>query len=206
MQLVEAGLLPGSLEVDVSRSTRQRLEARLLCWRDDRRPRRDHRGRSRVCGFSREIRGIWKTASETGRELPDEPLVPCIRKLFELLRDSNPFYSGSRNRSRGRLNNLGIMLLPLSLQVTGIFERWGFAYCARLPAESLQMICPCLHHLASLGKSLGAIVSAAAVIALRVGELQLDQIWMPALLIEGRRGHGSKAVCHHLIAAESQPA
>jgi hypothetical protein len=54
-------------------------------------------------------------------------------------------------------------------------------------AQSVEVARPRLHHSSTLRQTLRAIVGAAAFVPFCMRELQLDQIWVPALLVEMAR-------------------
>jgi hypothetical protein len=56
----------------------------------------------------------------------------------------------------------------------------------RASAQAVEIIGPSLHHLTSLIETLCAIVGSTNLVPLRVSELQLDEIRMPALLVQQR--------------------
>jgi len=49
-------------------------------------------------------------------------------------------------------------------------------------SQVIKVICPCLHHPATLGKMLSVVVSRADFVSRSVRELPFNRIWMPALL------------------------
>jgi len=71
--------------------------------------------------------------------------------------------------------------------------------------ELIQVIGPGLHHPAPLDQALRPVVRGSHLVPLRVGELQFDEIGMPALFVEQRRCHGSESVTGHFVVGVAQP-
>src|SRR5437879_1447527 len=69
--------------------------------------------------------------------------------------------------------------------------------------QTVETVGPCLHHLPPLGKPLRFVVGGADLVALRVGELQLDDIGRKALLIEERARHAAEPMAGLLLACVS---
>ena len=72
--------------------------------------------------------------------------------------------------------------------------------------QSIQIIPPCLHHLPPIRQSLSPVVRRSDLIPLRMRELQLDEIRVPAQLIETGAGHGAEAVGGHFVAGIAEAA
>src|SRR6266436_1793634 len=62
--------------------------------------------------------------------------------------------------------------------------------------QTIQVIRPRLHHLATLGKPLGFVIRGAHLVALGVGELKLDEIGVIALLVQARGVSGGLKARH----------
>lgn len=61
------------------------------------------------------------------------------------------------------------------------------------------MVGPPLHHLDAFTKVLSTVVRTTDLVALDVGELPLDRVGIPAILVEHRACHRAKAVACHLV-------
>ena len=67
-------------------------------------------------------------------------------------------------------------------------------------AQRIEMIGPVLHETDTFGQVFGPVVGGAHAVLGFVGELFLDDVVAPALLVQDRGGHGSEAVPGHLAA------
>src|SRR5580658_9736684 len=72
-------------------------------------------------------------------------------------------------------------------------------------AQGIQIVRPRLHHLATLRQPLRFVVSRANLVALRVRQLQLDDIRRETLLIEEGARHTAKSMTRLLVARVTEP-
>ena len=72
--------------------------------------------------------------------------------------------------------------------------------------QPIQIVCPGLHHPSAFRQVLSEIVGCADGIAFGVGELTFDDLVVPALFVQQRRGHAAEAMTGHLIFWVAHPA
>jgi hypothetical protein len=64
----------------------------------------------------------------------------------------------------------------------------------RARTQRIEVVRPGLHHLPPLGESLRAVVRGTHFVALGMGELEFNQVGMPALLVQQRGRRASEPV------------
>lgn len=70
--------------------------------------------------------------------------------------------------------------------------------------QGIEIVRPRLHHFSPFAQPSCAVVCCADLIALAMCQLQLDQVWMPALLIQASGRHRSEAMRHHSVSGVAE--
>jgi hypothetical protein len=75
-----------------------------------------------------------------------------------------------------------------------------------LLSQSVQILCPCLHHLAALLQALRPVVRCTHLVALLVRQLQLNQIGVAPVLVQEGAGERRKPGRRYLLLGVPQAA
>ena len=95
-----------------------------------------------------------------------------------------------------------ILTLSVSQRCNPLLDRsWIGQGRSLIGTQSVEVIGPSLQHLATLRQSLSAIVGSTYLITLGMCKLQLNQIRVPALLIEAGLSERAESMPCHLRAA-----
>jgi hypothetical protein len=65
--------------------------------------------------------------------------------------------------------------------------------------EAIKQVCPCLHHLLSLGQPLGAVVSGPNFVSLRMRQLKFNDVWRKTFLVQQSARHRAETMTRHLL-------